>query len=345
MLRLLSCHPQRSTGLEADRDYERVDFSIHSPTYSVKYLGFERLFKAGLSEICDTVKTVYVSQKPALKSLNHFSLKLTKQELTLRDKDSTEDEEKVFALRRILFCGVVKTNQKIFFYNYQFGQKGDAIDCHAVLCENKLEAKSLAKVISKAFKEAQHEEHQMDIASRRLHAQNLSESSISHLHVDGLSNIEANRQYYNFSFKNSRSNSAASSSYFRSNSRTPEVVKRSNHSCHLGASIEWERTESSLDNAGHSDSADVEKTSTSGDEVFGCSCRKESLPKGKTHELATKETAQGRNESNAAAEMNQELSQSALNDGEQIVTENIVGWESQVEYDWSKVFSLEETAI
>ena len=209
--------------------------------------------------------------------MDHYSLKLTKQELSLRDRDSTEDEEKVFLLRRIRFTGVFKANQRIFFFTYQPGTKAESVECNVVLCRSNNEAKSLAKVISRAFGDARSEFHHEEVANRKLHAEGLNETSISHLHVDVISNVEANRMYYNMSaFKYSRSNSSASaiSADFRSKSRTPDRLKQSNQSCHLGASSEWERTESSLDTR-HSD---LEKTSTSGD-TFGCTCEKECLLK------------------------------------------------------------------
>lgn len=275
MFRFL-CGPLRSqSGSGADRDYQRVDFNIHTPTYTVKYLGCEKLWSPGHSEICDTVRVIFTTKKSALKYMDHYSLTLTKQELSLRDRDSTEDEEKVFLLRRIRFSGVFKAQQRIFFFTYQPGTKSESVECNVVLCKTNSEAKSLAKVISRAFQDARSELHHQEVASRKLHAEVLGENSIPHLHVDAISNVEANRMYYNMSaFKNSRSNSAASaiSSDFRPKGRTPDRLKQSNQSCHLGASSEFERTESSLDTR----QSDVEKTSTSG-ETFGCICDTECL--------------------------------------------------------------------
>lgn len=355
MIRLL-CGPLRSRANDsgAERDYQRVDFSIHTPTYTVKYLGCERLCSPGFAEICDTVKIIFMSKKSALKSLDHYSLKLTKQELSLRDRDSTEDEEKVFLLRRIRFSGVFKANQRIFFFTYQFGTKAESVECNAVLCKNNSEAKSLAKVISRAFGDARSEVHREEVASRRLHAEGLSENNIPHLHVDVISNVEANRAYYNMNvFKNSRSNSAASaiSTDFRSKSRTPDRLKQSNQSCHLGASIEWERTESSLDTR----QSDIEKTSTSG-ETFGCTCEKECLIKdGVTpidEPVELDEKPQHKNLDGAAAsqalEMEiQHLSQSGSTSGEGREVENACtdGHNCEKNCDWSMVPVLEETEI
>lgn len=363
MISLFSCRPLRSRSnvQGADRDYQRVDFTIHTPTYSVKYLGSHQLCSPGFAEICDTVKSIYAAEKSKLKSLDHYSLKLTKEELSLRDRDSTEDEEKVFLLRRIRFSGVFKSNQRIFFFTYQFSSKAESVECNVVLCKSNNEAKSLAKVISRAFGDARSDFHQQEVASRRLHAEGLSENSISHLHVDVISNVEANRQYYNMSaFKNSRSNSAASalSSDFRSKSRTPDRLKaRSNQSCHLGASIEWERTESSLDTRHESD---VEKTSTSG-ETFGCTCEKDSLIKiepapGQTAESDKNITeAAGYSEIPPEMELHNEApskeldiqqpSQSSSTLEEEKELENIASHNSRRSYDWSMVSVLEETSI
>lgn len=354
MISLFSCRPlrARSNASGADRDYQRVNFNIHTPTFSVKYLGSQQLCSPGFSEICDTVKAIFAQEKPKLKSLDHYSLKLTKEELSLRDRDSTEDEEKVFLLRRIRFSGVSKANQRVFFFTYQFGSKAASVECNVVWCKSNNEAKSLAKIISKAFADARSEFHHQEVASRKLHAEGLSENSVSHLHVDVISNLEANRQYYNMSaFKNSRNNSAASAISLRSKSRTPDRLKRSNQSCHLGASIEWERTESSLDTR-HSD---VEKTSTSG-ETFGCTCEKESLLSPGLTADSDKHinTAAGCSEIAPETELHDEASdevdiqlpsQSSSTLAEENEVELIGNHNSKANCDWSMVSVLEETSI
>lgn len=355
MINLFSCRPlgSRSNGLGTDGewDYQHVNFNIHTPTYSVKYLGSQQLCSPGFAEICDTVKAIFAQENPRLKSLDHYSLKLTKEELSLRDRDSTEDEEKVFLLRRIRFSGVSKAHQRVFFFTYQFGSKAASVECNVVLCKSNKEAKSLAKVISKAFGDARSELHHQEVASRKLHAEGLSENSISHLHVDAISNVEANRQYYNMSaFKHSRSNSAASaiSSDFRSKSRTPDKLKRSNQSCHLGASIEWERTESSLDTR----QSDVEKTSTSG-ETFGCPCEKEPIVKIESSNPTTD------NDKHINEVPDQELIVGASNDldshdfarssstlaADEKEAQPLGNHNSRAICDWSVVSGLEETSI
>ena len=208
MLKLFSCHSDSAAKPEIDKDYDTVNFDIHTPTYIGKYLGCEELYRPGLQDICETVRTIYRHQKPRLKSLDHYSVTLSKDELSLRDRDSTEDEERVFGLRRILYCGVYRPQQKIFFFNYQFGPKGDAVNCHVILLPNKEEAKSLAKVIQKAFHVLTHELHVQDVQNRRLHARGLSESSLPHLHVNENSR-NGRPKYYNL--KESRSQSLSSS--------------------------------------------------------------------------------------------------------------------------------------
>lgn len=199
MIHLFPCALKR-TAVDDDhpeKDHERVNFNIHQPTYSVIYLGCETLYKPGLSEMCDAVGMIYYQKKYKLKSLGHYSLTLSKQELSLRDQDSTEDEERVFGMRRILFCGVYKPKPTIFFYNYQFGPKGEQVDCHVLLCKNKREAKSLAEVIRKAFREAQHDAHIQEVANRKLHARGLTESLNSLSGESSLSsNMDTNRQFY-----------------------------------------------------------------------------------------------------------------------------------------------------
>lgn len=178
MLKLFACRSDTAS-LDEDKDYTKVDLERHRPTYKVKYLGCEELYKPDLSQMCDTVNDIYNRQKNRFKKLNRCSLVVTKEALILRDPDKTEDEEQGFCLKRILYCGVYGRHQRLFFYNYQFGMKGDLVNCHALLCECKEEAKSLAKVISKAFKYAAHKAHQEDLENRKLHARGLSQSSLS----------------------------------------------------------------------------------------------------------------------------------------------------------------------
>lgn len=362
MISLFSCRPlgsrSNALGTDGEWDYQRVNFSIHTPTYSVKYLGSQQLYSPGFAEICDTVKAIFAQEKPKLKSFDHYSLKLTKEELSLRDRDSTEDEEKVFLLRRIRFSGVSKAYQRVFFFTYQFGSKAASVECNVVLCKSNKEAKSLAKVISKAFGDARSEFHHQEVASRKLHAEGLSENSISHLHVDAISNVEVNRQYYNISaFKNSRSNSAASaiSADFRSKNRTPDKLKRSNQSCHLGASLEWERTESSLDTR----QSDVEKTSTSG-ETFGCTCEKEPIVKIESLSPTTEnvkpinevpgylEIAPEHDRPDGASndlDTNDLARSSSTLEADETVAQPLGNHNSRASCDWSMVSGLEETSI
>ena len=203
MLRIFSCAPSRvNSDEEAAKDHERVDFNIHRPTYTVTYLGCDTLYKPGLPEMCDAVNMMLCYHKAKLKSKACFTLCLSKQELTLRDQDGTEAEERVFGLRRILFCGVYKPKQNIFFFNYQFGPKGEQVDCHVVVCKSKRDAKSLAEVIRKAFRESQHDAHIEEQSHKRQHLQGLSKSLSSlDSHGSAVSTVEANRHFYvNLSF-------------------------------------------------------------------------------------------------------------------------------------------------
>ncbi|XP_068715962.1 uncharacterized protein [Montipora foliosa] len=342
----------RSRTNGAERDYHRVDFNIHTPTYKVKYLGCEMLFSPGASEICDTVKAIFSSKKEELKSMDHYSLKMTKQELSLRDRDSTEDEEKVFQLRRIRFSGVFKAQQRLFFFTYQPGTKSESVECNVVLCKSNSEAKSLAKVISRAFMDARSELHHQEVENRKRHVEGLSGNSFSRLDVDVISNVDANRLYYNMSaFKNSRSSSAASavSSNFHPKNRTRERLKQSNQSCHLDESVEWERTESSLDTR----QSDVEKTSTSG-ETLACTCENECiLEEIDTPEKQPKEVVEKiLKEPSMAAVSNETLEMdlvacSPLLKEQQLDIENECTGDRNCDAnrDWSKVSILQETEI
>lgn len=354
MIRLLR-NSLRSRSSGAERDYRSVDFSIHTPTYKVKYLGCEMLFSPGASEICDTVKAIFSSKKSVLNSMDHYSLKLTKQELSLRDKDSTEDEEKVFQLRRIRFSGVFKEQQRLFFFTYQPGTKSESLECNVVLCKSNSEAKSLAKVISRAFQDARSELHHQEVENRKLHAEGLSGNSFPHLPVDDvISNVDANRKYYyNISAfkKNSRSNSATSagSSNFHSKSRTLDILKQSNQSCHLDESLEWERTESSLDTR----QSDVERTSTSG-ETLAYNCEKECLIKeSETREKQANDVGdKPSNESSMAdasgksIEMKDVMCPPQLKEEHQDVENECINRNNcESNCDWSKVSVLQETEI
>lgn len=164
---------------EPPREIE-CDFDSTSPNFEVKYLGSEILTRPGLGEICNTVDKIYTQCKPKLKTMDKYCLTVSGKELTLRDMESTEDEEKTFRVRRILYCGVAQNHQKIFFYNYQFSTTADEVECHVVLCTTKEEAKIVAKVISKAFLHAQVEFHKREVEEKRVHARRLTlESSAS----------------------------------------------------------------------------------------------------------------------------------------------------------------------
>lgn len=352
MIRLLR-NSLRSRSSGTERDYRSVDFSVHTPTYKVKYLGCEMLFSPGASEICDTVKAIFSSKKSALNSMDHYSLKLTKQELSLRDKDSTEDEEKVFQLRRIRFSGVFKAQQRLFFFTYQPGTKSESLECNVVLCKSNSEAKSLAKVISRAFQDARSELHHQEVENRKAHAEGISGNSSSHIHGDMTSNVEANRFYYNVKdFKNSRSNSATSavSSNFHSKSRTLDKLKQSNQSCHLDESLEWERTESSLDTR----QSDVERTSTSGETLALCNCEKECLIKeSEAREKQANDVGEKpSNEismadaSDEGIEMKDVMCPPQLREEHQDVENECINRHNcESNCDWSKVSVLQETEI
>ena len=263
MLKLFACRPfgQRQLPDDPGKDYKRVDFDVHRPTYFVKYLGCEDIYKPGIPEICSTVKDLYLEKKHQLKSLDHFSLTISKEEVALRDNDSTEDQETVFALRRILYCGVYSLKQTIFFYNYQSGPKGDMLTCHVVLCRNKEDAKSLAKVIGAGIRAVQHDVHREDVAYRQLHAQGLSNSSTL---KDSVSNVDINRKmYYNLDFEGKPLLPHISVGRAKELSAGKSLAAKNNHvykrrsrsdSSHLDSeNRECEGTESSQDNAQHSD--------------------------------------------------------------------------------------------
>ncbi|EDO49442.1 predicted protein [Nematostella vectensis] len=239
MLKLFSCRSDSSATIESDKDYLTVDFSKHRPTYTVRYLGCEELYKPGLQQMCETVNDIYVSQKSRLRKLNHCFLTVTSDAVILREQDSTEDDGRTFHLRRILYCGVYSRVQRLFFFNYQSGAKGDVVNCHIILCSSKEEAKSLAKVLSKAFKLAAIEAHHQDVENRKLHARGLSQSSLAH-ETDG-------RKYYNM--KNSGGNLSVNSADFRmkglsasSDERDFRSGKGSNNKF-----SDWEITDSSRD--------------------------------------------------------------------------------------------------
>jgi hypothetical protein len=225
MLKLFACRSD-TTSIEEEKDYTKVDLERHRPTYEVKYLGCEELYKPDLTQMCETIDDIYTKQRSRFKKLTRCSLVITKEALILRDPDKTEDEERGFTLKRILYCGVYGRHQKLFFYNYQFGVKGDLVNCHALLCESKEEAKSLAKVISKAFRMAAQKAHQEDLENRKLHARGLSQSSLSE-----------HKKYYDL--KNSRGTLSASEE-FRPKGKDTRTGK--SYGIH-----DWEITDSSRD--------------------------------------------------------------------------------------------------
>ncbi|XP_031570087.1 low density lipoprotein receptor adapter protein 1-A-like [Actinia tenebrosa] len=229
MLKLFTCRSDTTVIEDDEKDYTKVDLDKHRPTYKVRYLGCEELYKPDLTQMCETVDDIYTRQRSRFRKLTRCSLVITKEALILRDPDKTEDEERGFSLKRILYCGVYGRHQKLFFYNYQFGVKGDLVNCHALLCETKEEAKSLAKVISKAFRIQAQKAHQEDLENRKLHARGLSQSSLSE-----------QRKY--FDLKNSRGTLSASEEFQPKGKGEKDTRIGRSYGIH-----DWEITDSSRD--------------------------------------------------------------------------------------------------
>lgn len=357
MLKFFTCHSDTTAKPDIDKDYDTVNFDIHTPTYIGKYLGCEELYRPGLQDICNTVKNIYYQTKPRLKSLDHYSVTLSKDELTLRDRDSTEDEERVFGLRRILYCGVYRPQQKIFFFNYQFGPKGDTVNCHVILLPNKEEAKSLATVIQKAFHVLTHELHVQDVQNRRLHARGLSESSIPHM--DDSRN--AKPKYYNLKPSSSQSLSSSTDLGKKWNSSDTEKRMDSEISKDSVDSIDDRNTRVDISRYPNSKSTKTQLISNYNEEnkpesLFN---NRKYISKGfdKSIEWETSESSQGNDTTDFDGEKMNELrettSDSNLGSSLCASTDDLTlatfcgnyGFYDSQYYDWEKLQELKETDL
>ena len=249
--------------------------------------------------------------------------------------------------------------KKIFFFNYQFGPKGDTLNCHVILLPNKEEARSLAKVIQKAFHLQTHELHVQDVQNRRLHASGLSESSLSHLHVDESKNGKI--RYYNLKPSISQSLNSCSelgkslnSSERKIDSELPKDSEDSIDERDLAADSMSRYTSSGLS------SKTKLITNFNKENKPHCLCNNEKYhSKGfnRSIEWETSESSQGNETTDFDGEKNQELrettSDSNLGSSLCASTEDFsmtpfyggCGYYSSQCYDWEKLLELKETDI
>jgi len=166
------------------------DFTTH-----VQYLGKIELRTPGLTEIMDTVGSTYTRAKPYLKSMDKSILIFNKDGIHIKvephsSHSSTSrssnnvttlpdsllnntDSESIYKPRRILYCAVDRTHQKVFFFNYQYGPRAENIHLHMIVCKTHKDAKELAKRCSQLFKRIQIEMHKKDKEKREDHIQSV----------------------------------------------------------------------------------------------------------------------------------------------------------------------------
>ncbi|XP_066916759.1 uncharacterized protein [Clytia hemisphaerica] len=183
---------KEQSGLVSDSD---PDFGFHEFTMDVIHLEPIRLRNPGLTDMMETVGTAYTKAKPKLKTMCKCTLNLNTDGINIKQDDHTgsstvpsrntshdgdgitpataTDLECLYKVRRMLYCAVDKTHQKVFFFNYQYGSRAENVDLHMIVCKNPKDAKELAKRVSQLFKKIQIEQHKRDKEKREDHIQSV----------------------------------------------------------------------------------------------------------------------------------------------------------------------------
>lgn len=178
---------RESTGSTSDVEEE----PLRELNVMVQYLGKLELRKPGYSDICETVNSTYTRAKPYLKSMDKSTLIFNQDGITIKHeplrKNSTPHEyldgsrmsipetETLYKARRILYCAVDKTHQRVFFFNYQYGSRAENVHMHVIVCKKDRDAKELAKRCSLLFKKIQKDLHKKDKERREDHVNGLQQ--------------------------------------------------------------------------------------------------------------------------------------------------------------------------
>lgn len=169
--------PRReSTSCDSPRDSNDDDTPLEEDekTFLVQYIGYDELKLPGFNEICDSVNKQYQRVKPELKTFQRSMLSVTKEGIELCGSDvSSSSIGELFKPRRIRYCGVDKQHQRVFSFNYQYGNKSEDVHLHVIVCRSKEDAKTVAKMLASVFKRVSKEMHQKEKEDKQKHSEGL----------------------------------------------------------------------------------------------------------------------------------------------------------------------------
>lgn len=120
-------------------------------TCSVKYLGSQNAMYPQTGTL-ENIARVY-QKGCALNERDIEKLTVTKDSVSVRSKNT----EKIFKLRKILFCASYKKIPKVVAFNYMVSSSPKRLECHAFLCGSNEEARAVVAALTSAFRMAYNE--------------------------------------------------------------------------------------------------------------------------------------------------------------------------------------------
>ena len=210
-------------------------------TFVVQYLGYVQLKLPGFNEICENVDNLYRNAKPYLKTFARSLLTLSYDGIRLKGTDiEASSEGTQYKPRRILYCGVDKQHQRVFSFNYQYGQRADNIHLHVVVCKTKEDSKMIAKKLANIFKMISKEMHRKEKEDKKQHTEGLIKlrSTTSNSSIPNYTNMPYRGSPTSCSSPMRGSNSSIDRGGSRSGSRKEkDDVFVSNGSVHSNGSV------------------------------------------------------------------------------------------------------------
>ena len=117
-------------------------------TCNVKYLGSQNAMYPQTGTLENIAR---LFQKGcALNDKENARLTVTKDNVSLLSKNS----EKIFKLRKILFCASYKKIPKVVAFNYLVSSSPRRLECHAFLCASNEDARCVVAALTMAFRMA-----------------------------------------------------------------------------------------------------------------------------------------------------------------------------------------------
>lgn len=117
-------------------------------TCNVKYLGSQNAMYPQTRTL-ENIARLY-QKGCALDEKDNAKLTVTKDSVSLRSNNN----EKIFKLRKILFCASYKKIPKVVAFNYLSSSSPRRLECHAFLCGSNEDARCVVAALTMAFRTA-----------------------------------------------------------------------------------------------------------------------------------------------------------------------------------------------